>query len=124
MEHTVLVVEDEVLIRLDTVQHLEECGYRVLEAGDAVEAMGILAQRTDIDVVFTDVRMPGKIDGIGLAQWIVKNKPHIAVMIASGDAAKDMVVNQLCGAHSFSKPYNLYEVSSRIRELIAARRTD
>lgn len=121
MQHTILVVEDEPIIRLSAAEYLEECGYKVLQAGNAAEALAMLARNPDIAVVFTDVRMPGKLDGLDLAKWIIQNMPRVVVMIASGDAAKEALMQQLCSAHAFSKPYKLEDVSSKIRELLAAR---
>lgn len=64
---TVLVVEDEVIIRMDISSALEAAGFRVLEAGNADEAITILHQSPDIQVLFTDIDMPGSMDGLKLA---------------------------------------------------------
>lgn len=69
-EHCVLLVEDEVLIRMVVADYLRECGYRVLEAGNADDAFKILTTNEPIDVVCTDVQMPGTLDGFGLSRWI------------------------------------------------------
>lgn len=119
---TILLVEDEPLVRMATGLHLEECGYRLLHAGTADEALELLQLHPEIDVVFTDVRMPGKMDGLGLVRWIVENRPRIAVMVASGDTAKDTILKELCGAHAFIKPYNFDEVTRHIEGAIRARR--
>ena len=122
MADTILLVEDELLIRMALAQHLEECGYTVLEAGNSAEAIKLLLGHPQIAVVLTDVQMPGEMDGIGLAKWVTENKPQIAVMIASGHAAKDIALKELCGAHSFSKPFNYDELTTHIRGAIQARR--
>ena len=122
MPDTVLVVEDEPLVRMAACLHLEDCGYSALQAANAHEALAVLGQHNDIDVLFTDVRMPGPMDGLGLAKWVIENRPRIAVMVASGDTAKDTVVKELCGAHAFSKSYNFDDVTRRIGEAIQARR--
>lgn len=118
---TILLVEDEPLVRIAIAQHLEGCGYSVLEAENADQALRLLQKHFDIDVLFTDVRMPGSMDGLGLAKWVVQHRPSIAVMIASGHTAKDTAVKELCGAHAFTKPYSFDEVAGRIREVIQAR---
>jgi CheY-like chemotaxis protein len=80
---TVLVVEDEVLVRLAIAEYLRDCGYRVIEASSADEAILVLQQpELTIDVVFTDIEMPGPMDGFGLAQWTRTNRPRAR---ASGD---------------------------------------
>jgi DNA-binding NtrC family response regulator len=118
----ILVVEDELLIRMALAQHLEECGYTVLEAENAAEAIKVLKQQSEIAVVFTDVNMPGEMDGLGLAKWVIANRPRIAVMVASGHAAKDTVVKELCGARAFIKPYSFDELTTHIRDAIQSRR--
>jgi DNA-binding NtrC family response regulator len=119
---TILLVEDEVLIRVAICHHLEDSGYNVLQATDADEALSLLIRHPELDVVFTDVRMPGSIDGLGLAKWVIEHRPHIAVMVASGGAAKDTIVKELCGAMAFPKPYNFENVTQHIQEAIRNRR--
>ena len=79
---TILVVEDEVLIRLAVSDYLRDCGYRVVETGSGDEAVTILT-KTDvrIDVVFTDVSMPGGLNGFGLAQWVRRERPDVRVIL-------------------------------------------
>lgn len=120
--NTVLLVEDEPLVRMAAGLHLEECGYRLLYAATADEALALLKRHPEVDVVFTDVRMPGSMDGLGLVRWIVEHRPRIAIMVASGDSARDTVVKELCGARAFPKPYNFDEVTRHIQEVIQQRR--
>jgi DNA-binding NtrC family response regulator len=124
MADTILLVEDEPLVRLAIASHLEDCGYHVLQAESADEALIVLLKHPEIGVVFTDVRMSGRIDGLGLAKWVVEHRPRIAVMVASGDTAKDTVLKELCGAQAFLKPYNFDEVTQHIRQAIHARRVN
>ena len=123
MTDTILLVEDELLVRMAIGQHLEDCGYSVLQASNAQEALAVISRHPEIDVLFTDVRMPGPMDGLALAKWVIEHKPRMAVMVASGDTAKETVVKELCSAHSFTKPYDFDEVTTRIREVIQARRS-
>ena len=123
MTDTILLVEDEVLVRMAIGQHLEDCGYNVLQASNAQEALGVISLHPEIDVLFTDVRMPGTMDGLALAKWVIEHKPRMAVMVASGDPAKETVVKELCGSHAFTKPYSFDDVTIRIREAIQARRS-
>ncbi|HEX2224313.1 MAG TPA: response regulator, partial [Thermoanaerobaculia bacterium] len=96
---TVLVVEDEVLIRLAVAQYLRDCGWVVLEAGDAEEALTILqAADVRVDLVFTDVQMPRALDGFGLARWIRAHRPEVRVLLTSGaPAAMAAKAGDLCG---------------------------
>jgi CheY-like chemotaxis protein len=70
LKAVVLVVEDELLLRLNAAQMMEDAGYEVIEASNADEAIQILESRTDIRIVFTDINMPGSMDGIKLANAV------------------------------------------------------
>src|SRR5437588_12045320 len=84
---TVLVVEDEVLIRMVIAQYLRDCGYRVIEAASADEAVVVLRQaELRIDVVLSDVEMPGSMDGFALARWVRQNREGIAVILVGSPA--------------------------------------
>ena len=80
----VLVVDDEPLLRLFNVDMLSDAGFEVLEAPDADEALRILELTSGIKVVFTDVEMPGAMDGFGLAERIELRWPRIGVVVTSG----------------------------------------
>jgi len=84
----VLVVDDDINVREVSVAMLGALGYSTVEAGDAVEALGVLAAREDIDVVFSDVIMPGEINGLDLARHVRENYPGVAVVLASGYTAQ------------------------------------
>ena len=80
----VLVVEDDLLLRLDTVTLLNEEGFEAVEAGNADEAIQVLQSRNDIQIVFTDIQMPGSMDGIRLAHYVRKRWPPIQIIMTSG----------------------------------------
>ena len=80
----VLVVEDETILRLQTVLIIEKAGYNVVEASNADEAIAILETREDIRVVVTDIEMPGSMDGIKLARAIRDRWPPIELIVTSG----------------------------------------
>ena len=113
----VLVVEDEVLIRSAVAEYLRISGNSVVEAANAAEAIAVFAAGISIDVVFSDIRMPGTMDGLGLARWIYHHHPGIHVMLTSGntDATRATEVAELF----FQKPYRTAEVALRIRLLLA-----
>ena len=81
---TVLVVEDEGLVRLDAVETLRCAGFVVVEANDAAAALDIVARRDDIGLLFTDIKMPGSMDGIELAKSIHRSHPSIELILTSG----------------------------------------
>jgi len=97
----VLVVEDDVLVRYCAVDALSEGGFRVLEAATAPGAMALL-EREHVDVLFTDVNMPGEFDGLELARRVRRRWPHVAVAITSGRGCPDQIVD---GVRFVPKPY-------------------
>jgi CheY-like chemotaxis protein len=117
----ILVVEDEVLIRLVIAEYLRECGYKVHEAANADEAITILqSPEVAIDIVFSDVVMPGGMDGFGLARWIRANRPEIQVILTSGLDRSAEVAGMLCEAGPLlEKPYEPQGVVERIKQLRA-----
>ncbi len=80
----VLIVEDEFLLRMDAIDMIAAAGFDVLEAANADEAIEILEARRDVAVVFTDIQMPGSMDGLKLANAVRKRWPRIVLILASG----------------------------------------
>jgi DNA-binding NtrC family response regulator len=119
---TILVVEDDVLVRMPISQYLRDCGYRVIEAVNADEAMVVLLHReTPIDVVFSDIEMPGAIDGFGLAKWIRENRPGLDVILTGTLTRSVDSAQELCQQGPIPKPYDVQIVHNQIRRLLAAR---
>jgi CheY-like chemotaxis protein len=103
---TILFVEDEVLTRMDMAEFLRQSGYRVSEAANAGEALDALNSKFAVDLVVTDVRMPGDMDGFALAQWVRDNRPGVEIIICSGDpGAKDRAAQTPNLGAFLSKPY-------------------
>ena len=121
---TVLVVEDEVLIRLVIADYLRDCGYKVHEAVSGEEAIAILqAPEVSIDVVFSDVEIPGSMDGFALARWVRANKPGMEVILTSGIERSADIAATLCEAGPLmKKPYSSQDVVDRLRQLAAKAR--
>jgi CheY-like chemotaxis protein len=100
----VLVVEDNTIIRMSAVDLVSSAGYDALQASDADEAVQILESRSDIDLVFTDVQMPGSMDGIELSHYIRERWPPVKLIVASGNVLLEE--NSLPkGSRFFAKPY-------------------
>jgi CheY-like chemotaxis protein len=122
---TVLVVEDEILIRMVISEYLRECGYRVIEAAHAAEAVSLLQEpEVDVDIVFSDVEMTaGGMDGFALARWIRKNRPELKVVMAGSPARAAEMAGDLCESGPLlSKPYDPQFAIDRIRRLLAERK--
>ena len=101
----VLVVEDSPLIRMGAVDLVTSAGFEALEASDADEAIRILEARPDIHLVFTDVGMPGTMDGIKLSHYIRNRWPPVKLIVTSGKMTIDES-HLPVGAKFFPKPYN------------------
>src|SRR5512139_614094 len=80
----VLVVEDDVLVRTVLAAYLRECGFDVVEAGSADEAIRVLEAGIRVDIVFSDVNMPGSMDGFGLARWLRRERPGLKIILTTG----------------------------------------
>jgi CheY-like chemotaxis protein len=119
----VLVVEDDPLIRMGAVDIVQSVGFEALEAGNADEAIRMLEARADIDIVFTDVQMPGTMDGLKLAHYIRERWPPVKLLLASGNAI--LVESTLpLGSQFFAKPYNDSAIAEALMRLIATNSTD
>ncbi|MEI9997567.1 MAG: response regulator [Rhizomicrobium sp.] len=110
----VLIVENEVLIRLNAVQMVEDAGYIALEASNADDAIAILKQRRDIGAVFTDVSMSGCKSGLQLAHAVRRRWPPIHLIVTSGLPAEDEVPP---GSHFIRKPYENARVVALLHKL-------
>src|SRR3712207_270502 len=80
----VLIVEDEPLVRMLGTDVLEDAGFQVVEAMDAQEALAQLEAHPEVDILFTDVQMPGELDGVALARIVHDRRPDVRLVIASG----------------------------------------
>jgi CheY-like chemotaxis protein len=101
----VLLVEDYALVRMGAVDFVTAAGFEVLEASNADEAIRLLETRPDIQLVFTDVGLPGTMDGIQLAHHIRSRWPPVRLIVASGRTALDES-HMPPGARFFPKPYS------------------
>jgi CheY-like chemotaxis protein len=123
---TILVVEDEVLIRMTVSEYLRDCGYRVLEAANSDEALVIL-QKEDIqvDVILTGIDMPGSMRGFELSQWARTLRPGLEVILAGTMERAAEAAAELCEDNPLvTKPYDPQLVVDRIKQLLAARKRE
>ena len=119
---TVLMVEDDVLVRMVISDYLRHCGYRVFEASGADEALTVLQQPgTRVVVVLTGIEMPGSTDGFGLSTWIRANRPGVDVILVGTVPRAASAAAELCDSGPLPRPYEPQAVVDRIRRLRAAR---
>ena len=112
----VLIVEDEFLLRMDAVDMIAAAGFEAVEAANADQAIKILEARRDITVVFTDIQMPGSMDGLKLARAVRGRWPPIKIVATSGRLnVGEMDLPE--GGRFLPKPYSHAEVARLLREL-------
>ncbi len=112
----VLIVEDEFLLRMDAIDMIREAGFEVVEARNGDEAIEILETRADITVVFTDIQIPGSMDGLKLARAVCGRWPPIKIVATSGRVGIGPT-DLPDGSRFLPKPYNPMQVTDVLREL-------
>ncbi len=116
---TVLVVEDEPLVRMCAVDMFEDAHFEVVDAANADQALQILEARRDIDVLFTDINMPGKMDGFGLALEVEARWPAVHLILTSGKVALER--GSIPGHGRFvAKPYTAEALARVVTDALAA----
>ena len=123
-EQTILVVEDEASVRMAISDYLTEQGFTVLQAAGAAGAIDVIALHPEIDLVFTDLAMPGDLDGLDLVDWLLKRHPGLAVIVASGLRGRVTTMAEYSSNQALSyfvKPYPYDAVAKKIRQVIEAR---
>jgi response regulator RpfG family c-di-GMP phosphodiesterase len=120
---TILVLDDDVLVRRPIVQLLRECGYRVLEAASTDEGIAILEKTAiPVDVVLSEIVIPGSMNGVGFAQWARSIRPELKILLAETPERTAKNAAELCGAGPMLKrPYEHRLVLDRIKRLLIAR---
>lgn len=124
IDATVLVVENDILVRMPIAAYLRHCGYRVIEAAGSTEALTVLHQSDlTIDVVLTDVELESGTGGFAVAQWVRDNRPTIDVLLAGSPRRAAEQAGELCskGPH-LKRPYEHALVEKEIRALLEGRR--
>ena len=114
-----LIVEDEPLIRMCAVDFAEEVGYHAIEAGDAVEALAVLESGAEIAVLFTDISLPGPMDGLALIEVVAARWPQVKTMLASG-ALTGLPDDVAHGAFRLPKPYGFTQFRQAVELLPTA----
>jgi len=113
----VLVVEDEMLLRMRTVDMMEDAGFTSVEAVDADEAVAILESRSDIALLFTDIQMPGSMDGLKLAHAVHERWPPIKIIVVSGQL-KLASIDIPADSRFFGKPLEAREMIVEMQSMI------
>jgi CheY-like chemotaxis protein len=113
----VLVVEDEMVLRMRAVDMVEDAGFTPVEAVDADEAVAILESRSDIALLFTDIQMPGSMDGLKLAHAVRERWPPIKIILVSGQL-KPASIDIPANSRFFGKPLEAREMIGELQNMI------
>ena len=120
---TILFVEDETLVRMHMAEFLRECGYRVQEAATAKEAIEALQAKFVVDLVFTDINSPEGVNGLELAEWTLRHRRGVKVLVTTGDASKTTDIPQTVES-LLAKPYTGRDLLGRVRQALRKRLDD
>ena len=117
---TILVVEDEPDLRTYTTEALRDLGYRVVEAGDAREALEIFEQHPEIELLFTDVVLTGGMNGRALSDEVSRRRPGLPVLFTTGYTSNAIVHHGRLdpGMHLIGKPFTYAELASKVRRML------
>jgi two-component sensor histidine kinase/ActR/RegA family two-component response regulator len=115
--HNVLVVEDEMILRMRAANIVEDAGFRPVEAVNADEAISILESRSDISLLFTDIQMPGSIDGLKLAHAVHERWPSIKIILVSGQV-KPSDAERPANSRYFSKPLGVEHMIAELQAMV------
>ena len=115
----VLVVEDEILIRMAISDQIADGGFTVYEAGNADQAIRMLEAHPDIRLLFTDIDMPGSMDGLKLARAVRDRWPPVKIVLTSGHVKIRQEELPVEGRF-FAKPYDAAKIVSTLRDLVRA----
>jgi CheY-like chemotaxis protein len=115
---TVLLVEDEILIRAAVAEYLRNLSYTVIEAADATEAIAVFSSGELIDVVLCDIDLPGTMNGLSLARWINQRRSAPPVLLTSGRITRP--TRKTATGFVMAKPYRLAELAERLQSILAS----
>jgi len=121
LKRTVLVVEDHFLTRWSAAEYLRYVGFRVIEAVNAAEAIAIVSCGTDVDLVFSDINMPGGDNGYAIARWVAKHRPLTPVLLTSGEPEHPEAYVKGPFCQFVPKPYEVSKVEKLMRLMLAER---
>ena len=119
----ILVVDDDILVRMPIASYLRECGYKVLEAPDSDEAIKILkSSDLRVDVVLVDPRKLKESTGFDLAKWVRDNRPEVEVVFSGTPQRAAALAGDLCAEGPDPAPYHPQQLEQQIRQLMATRK--
>jgi DNA-binding response OmpR family regulator len=118
----VMLLEPDVLVRMSVAEFLRECGYRVIEAHSPAEVFTVLQSGLRVDILFSEVRLQGDVDGFTLARTVRQTYPQVDVILTAGVDSVAEKSKDLCEEGPIGKPYHPQDVADRIKVLLERRR--
>jgi CheY-like chemotaxis protein len=118
IDEAVLIVEDEPLIRMGAISPIQDAGFIVYEAANADEAISLLERHREIRLIFTDIHMPGSMDGLKLAHYVRGRWPPVKIIVTSGQI-KARGEDLPTGAVFIGKPYRSEDIALKISKMLA-----
>ncbi len=119
---TIMVLEPDIIVRVEISEFLRECGYRVIEGVDASDVHAVLEAGTRPDVLLTEVTLNGNINGFELAHEFRQTQPDIVVILVSGVSDVAEKASDLCARGPVKKPYHPEDITRRIRVQLERRK--
>ena len=117
LQSTVLVVEDDEVLRMCAAEVVADAGFAPVEAASADEAVAILESRSDIALVFTDIQIPGSMDGLGLARTVHERWPAIKIILVSGRVEVSELERPV-NSRFFQKPFAMKQMIEGLQDMI------
>src|SRR5690349_7973113 len=115
----VLVVEDEMVLRMRAVDIVEDAGFTAVQAVNADEALAILESRSDISLLFSDIQMPGSMDGLKLAHAVHDRWPSIRIILVSGEVRLSDT-DRPADSRFFGKPLEMNQMITELQQMVGA----
>lgn len=115
---TILVIEDEILIRLAVCDYLRQCGYRVIEGSTGEEAQRVFLAGEPVEVLFSDIELGQGMNGFELAAWVREHYPAVRILLTSGVARMTEATARLCDGPFLDKPYEHDVLRDHIKRLL------
>jgi len=119
----IMVLESDVIIRTEIAEFLRECGYKVIEGVTANDLWIVIDAKVKLDVVFSEVNLPGETDGFTVARRIRQTHPQIDVILTSSIEGAAEKIKDLCDEAPLKKPYRAEDVAARIHLILERRRS-
>jgi DNA-binding response OmpR family regulator len=119
----IMVLESDVIVRTEIAEFLRQCGYKVIEGITANDLWTVIDAKVKLDIVFSEVNLPGETDGFTVARRVRQTYPEIEIILTSSVEGAAEKSKDLCEEGPLKKPYRTQDVAARIQLLLERRRS-